>query len=137
MAEALDTTILSGDLEDNQGRKLYPKTLAKQVAFEDGANLETRMQSLVTIGETRTAVLASGVSRLFVDLTTAISGLSSKVFFVDVLTSTAEGESPVASIYHELIGRTAVFYRQGVTVTKEITVTYRIVSINLYTQETT
>ena len=126
----VETTIMTGALEDDQGRRLLPETTAALVIHTDGESSETKFKKF---GKTSnmTVTIAVSASRTIVDLSSYITDRSGKSYRIEILTSTADGETPVATVIAELIGNYAVFYRQGVTVTKEITITYRLVSMPL------
>lgn len=129
MANA-ETTIMAGALEDNKGRRLLPETTAAQVIHTDGESSETKFKRQAGSAN-MSATLAASAAKTVVDLSAYITNRSKTSYRLEILASTADGESPVATVIAELIGDYAVFYRQGVSVAKEITVTYRLVSMPL------
>lgn len=134
MAEAVQTTLLTGEFEDHQGRKLYPKTRADLVSCGDAQSVEMKLRGMISLSETKTVTLAAGISKTTVDLSAIIKDRSKTVYVLEILTSTADGETPVATVSGELIGAYAAFYRQSVTVSKAITITYRIAALHMYVQ---
>ena len=127
------TVIIKGALEDDQGRIIHPDTEADQVVHSDGKTLEQKLSELVTVSESMTASLAASATKVTVDVSAFVTptGLTNHVYHIDVLTSTAEAEVPVATVYSQLIGSTAVFYRGGVNAGKSIAITFRVVAIKL------
>ena len=129
MANA-STTIMTGALEDDQGRRLLPETTAAQVIHTDGESTETKF-SRQKASANMSATLAASATKTVVDLSSYITDRSKTSYRLEILSSTADGETPVAPVIAELIGDYAVFYRQGVAATKVITITYRLVSMPL------
>lgn len=130
MANA-ETTIMTGALEDDKGRRLLPETTAAQVIHTDGESSETKFKRQKASAN-MSATLAASATKTVVDLSAYITNRSkTSSYRLEILASTADGESPVATVIAELIGDYAVFYRQGVSVAKEITITYRLVSMPL------
>lgn len=126
----VETAVLTGVLEDEQGRKLMPDTTAAQVVHSDGETVETKFNKM-TATSSMVATLAASATKTTVDLSTYITDRSKRAYRIEILSSVADNETPVATVISELIGNYAVFYRQGIAVSKEVTVTYRLVSIPL------
>lgn len=126
----VETAVLTGVLEDEQGRKLMPDTTAAQVVHSDGETVETKFNKM-TATSSMGATLAASATKTVVDLSSYITDRAKRSYRIEILTSVAENESPVATVIAELIGNYAVFYRQGIAATKEVTITYRLVSIPL------
>lgn len=125
-----ETTVLSGVFEDSQGRALMPATVASRVAHSDGESVETKFNKM-TATSNMVATLAASATKVTADLSSYISDRAKTSYRIEILSSIADNETPVATVISELIGNYAVFYRQGIAVSKEVTVTYRLVSIPL------
>lgn len=125
-----ETTVLNGVFEDSQGRALMPATVASRVAHSDGESVEAKFNKMKATSN-MVANIAASATKVTADLSSYISDRAKTSYRIEILSSIADNETPVATVISELIGGYAVFYRQGIAVSKEVTVTYRLVSIPL------
>lgn len=123
------TVVLTGVLEDELGRKLMPDTYAAQVVHGDGETTEYKLSNLVKVSNNMSVTMAGTDTKKIVDLSSYITDRPGHIYLIDVVNAAAEGESPVATVYAETIGTNAVFYRAGVSATKSIDITFRLVII--------
>lgn len=81
---------------------------------------------------TKLATIAASQQKLVVDITSIITERDKYSYYVEVLTATAEGENPIASITAGMIGNYVVFSRLAIPVTKEVAISYRIIKTRIY-----
>ena len=124
-------TVLTGVLEDEQGRKLMPDTYASQVIHTDGETAEYKLSRLVKVSNNMATTMAGQETRKIVDLSAYITNRPGCIYLIDVVNASAEGETPVATVFAEVIGTNAVFFRSGVSATKSISITFRLVTIRI------
>lgn len=125
------TVVLTGVLEDEQGRKLMPDTYASQVVHSDGETSEYKLANLVKVSSNMAVTMAGAETRKVVDLSAYITNRPGCIYLIDVVNATAEGETPVATVSAETIGTNAVFFRSGVSAAKSIDITFRLVTIRI------
>ena len=125
------TVVLTGVLEDEQGRKLMPDTYASQVVRSDGETSEYKLANLVKVSSNMAVTMAGAETRNVVDLSAYITNRPGCIYLIDVVNATAEGETYVATVSAETIGTNAVFFRPGVSAAKSIDITFRLVTIRI------
>lgn len=125
------TTVLTGVLEDEQGRKLMPDTYATQVIHGDGETSEYKLSNLVKVSNNMATTMAGSETKKVVDLSAYITNRPGCIYLIDVVNATAEGDTPVATVLAETIGTNAVFIRSGVSEAKTIEITFRLVTIRI------
>lgn len=83
MANA-ETTIMSGALEDDKGRRLLPETTAAQVIHTDGESSETKFKRQAGSAN-MSATLAASAAKTVVDLSAYITNRSKTSYRLEIL----------------------------------------------------
>ena len=83
------TVVLTGVLEDEQGRKLMPDTYASQVVHSDGETSEYKLANLVKVSSNMAVTMAGAETRKVVDLSAYITNKTALPTSASLFTTTA------------------------------------------------
>lgn len=130
-----DSDFVEGTFIDSRGRSLFPETRTHKVLDPNGKTLNEVFNGFFTSTDIKTATLAASATKVTADVSDFVTaaGLTNHVYGIVILSSTAEGETPVATVYSQLIGSTAVFYRGNVNASKAIEISFKIVGLKIIT----